>query len=96
MSEPADNGHVGGGAERVTLPLEALTDELTITFRRADGTMQVGGRICNLDVALDMCMRAARYFETQLRLAAALEAKKNLAEQAHVQDMINRARQRSG
>lgn len=91
MSEPN-----GNGAERVTLPLEALTDELTITFRRTDGTLVVGGRICNLDVAHDMCIRAARYLETQLRLAAALEAKKNLADQAHVQDMINRARQRSG
>lgn len=94
MSE--DGNGAGNGQERVTLPLEALTDELTITFRRADGTLQVGGRICNLDVALDMCKRAARYFEMQLRLAAALEAKKNLAEQAHVQQMIDRARQRSG
>jgi hypothetical protein len=78
----------GNGKERVTLPLEALTDEITITFRRADGTLNVGGRICNLEVALDMCNRAARHFEQQIRLAAVLTAKQQLAEQQRVQDLL--------
>lgn len=87
----SDNGD-GNGQERVTLPLEALTDEITITFRRADGTMNVGGHICNLEVALDMCRRAARHFEKEIRLANVVEAKNKLEEQQRVQDLLEHTR----
>jgi hypothetical protein len=92
MSEPGDGNGNSNGSERVTLPLEALIDEITITFRRADGTLNVGGRICNLEVALDMCNRAARHFEQQIRLAAVLTAKQQLAEQQRVQDLLAQTR----
>lgn len=87
-----DRNGDGNGKERVTLPLDALVDEITITFQRTDGTMQVGGRICNLEVALDMCRRAARHFERELRLQAVTEAKQRLDEQQRVQDLVAHTR----
>lgn len=92
MSESSDGTGDGNGKERVTLPLEALTDELTITFRRTDGTLVVGGRICNLEVALDMCHRAARHFEKEIRLQNVVEAKQKLEEQQNVKDLLARTR----
>lgn len=87
-----DRNGDGNGKERVTLPLDALVDEITITFQRTDGTMQVGGRICNLEVALDMCRRAARHFEKEIRLANVVEAKQKLEEQQRVQHLLEQTR----
>lgn len=86
----SENG--GNGQERVTLPLEALTDEITIRFLRTDGTLTVGGRSCNLEVALDMCRRAARHFEKEIRLQNVVEAKNKLEEQQRVKDLLAQTR----
>ena len=85
----------GNGANLGKIPHEALIDELVLTFDRGDGTLKIGGRVINLDVSLDICLRAVRFFETQLRLQAAQGAKQQQMENARVQEMLNRARGRS-
>ena len=92
MSNDGNGEGNGDGSERVTLPLEALVDELVLTYDRRDGTLKVGGRTVNLDVALDICLRAARYFETQLRVAAAQQVQQQVQEAHRVAAILDRTR----
>lgn len=84
--------HDANGSERVTLPLEALIDELVLTYDRRDGTLKIGGRTISLDVALDICLRAVRFFETQVRITAAAAVKQQMQEQARVAALLDRTR----
>lgn len=90
MSENGDGKD--NGKERVTLPLEALIDELTVRYNRADGTMQITGRAANDEVALDIFQRAARLYESRVRIAHATAARDAMIEQQRVQDLVNRTR----
>lgn len=93
MCELDENGHGGGNGEaRVTLPLEALVDELVLTYDRRDGTLTVGGRVVNAETALTICQRAVTYWETQVRLAAAMHVKQQQSEQARVAAILDRTR----
>lgn len=88
MSDEPGNGN-GTGAS-----VPDLADQLVIEFNRSDGTMHVGGKVCNDEVALDMCNRAARYFETRCRVAAAAAAMQERAKEAQLaqvaRDVVNR------
>ncbi len=90
MSEHDGNG--GNGALDERIARSSLVDDLTITFDRADGTMKVGGRVVNYEVALTMCERAARHFETLLRVQAAGAAQQAIKENARVAAIIDRTR----
>jgi len=82
----------GNGKNRVTVPLETLSDEVIIRLNRLDMTMEVGGHFCNLDTGLDMCLRAARYLETQLRIQAAAAAREQMAEQERARQIAAQVR----
>jgi hypothetical protein len=82
----------GNGANTGKIPHEALIDELVLTFDRATGMLKISGRVINLDVSMDICQRGVRFFETQLRLQAVQAVKQQQADQAHVNDLLNRAR----
>jgi hypothetical protein len=82
----------GNGANLGKIPHEALIDTLELTYDRGDGTMKIGGRAINLEVALDMCQRGCRFFETQLRIAAVGVAKQQQADQERVNELLNRTR----
>ena len=86
------DGGTGDGANLGTIPHEALIDELVLTYDRADGTLKIGGKTCNLEVALDMCQRAARQFEVQLRVAAVAAVAQQRAELERVQQILAGAR----
>ena len=92
MCEAGDGNGGGNGHERVTMELQALVDEVVLTYDRRDGTLKVGGRIINLDVALDICLRGARFFETQLRVQAVQQVQQRQAEQARVAALLDRTR----
>jgi hypothetical protein len=92
MSEPGDGNGGGNGANTGKIPHEALIDELVLTFDRGDGTLKIGGRTINLDVALDVCLRGVRFFETQLRIQAAAAMQQQQADQVRVNDLLNRTR----
>lgn len=93
MSEHDTTGNGGAGEYgRAVIDLATLRDQVIIDYNRADGTLSVGGKICNLDVALDMCLRAARFFETQLRLVGVMDMKQRALEQQRVQDLLARTR----
>jgi hypothetical protein len=93
MCEMDDSGHGGGnGNERVTLPLEALIDELVLTFDRRDGTLKVGGRILNIELGLMIAQRAVNYFETLVRVQAAAQMQQQQADKARVAALLDRAR----
>jgi len=91
MSEPDGNGS-GNGANLKDPTHEALTDELVLTLNRGDGTMGIGGKVINHDVALDMCQRGCRFFEQQLRMAGVLQAKQQMVDQERVNELLNRTR----
>lgn len=95
MSEYDDCGGTNG-QELVTMPAAALVDELVLTYNRADGTLSVGGRIVNLEVALEICRRGAMFFETQIRLAAAQAVRQQQADQARVAALLDRTRMGRG
>ena len=88
MSEDNGNGN-GGPAE-----LSGLVDTLELRFDRSDGTMHIGGKVVNNDTGLDMCLRAARYFETLVRVAAAAQARAQMTSDLAIanisRDLINR------
>ena len=88
----SESGSGGDGALDARIARADLVDDLTIMFDRADGTMKVGGRVVNYEVALSMCERAARHFETLLRIQAATQVKQTMAESARVQEIIQRTR----
>jgi hypothetical protein len=87
-----DGNGGGNGHERVTMELEALVDKLELTYDRRDGSLKVGGRVINLDVALEICRRGASFFETQLRVQAAQQVQQRQAEQARVAALLDRTR----
>ena len=82
----------GNGANTGKIPHEALIDELVLTFDRGDGTVKITGRTINLEVALDMCQRGVRFFETQLRIQAAAALQQQQADQVRVNELLNRTR----
>jgi len=84
------DGSIGGNLGKI--PREALIDELVLTYDRADGTLKIGGKTCNLEVALDMCQRGVRFFETQLRMAAVAAVAQQRAEQERVREILAGAR----
>jgi hypothetical protein len=90
MSEDYGNGASGTNGARIAR--SELIDELVLTFDRGDGTMKIGGKAINLDVALDMCQRGVRFFETQLRIQAAAQAKQQMVDTQRVQDLLERTR----
>ncbi len=94
MSETGDNGSANGGADQL-IRRKDLVDELVLAYDRADGKLTVGGKIINLEVALNICQQAARYFETQLRLMAAQQVRQAAAEQERVRALLDRTRGRS-
>jgi hypothetical protein len=59
-----------------------LTDVLVLSYNRADGTFKIDGKVVNHEVALEMCGRAARHFETILRVQAAAAARQQMAQDA--------------
>jgi hypothetical protein len=87
----SDGGN-GDGANLGKIPHEALIDRLELTLDRGDGTMKIGGKAVNLDVALDMCQRGVRFFETQLRIQAAAQMQQQQVDQARVNELLNRTR----
>jgi hypothetical protein len=82
----------GNGANLGKIPHEALIDELVLTFDRGDGTLKIGGRTINLDVALDICQRGVRFFETQLRIQAMAAIQQQQADQVRVNELLSRTR----
>jgi hypothetical protein len=86
----------GNGANLGKIPHKVLIDELVLTMDRGDGTMKIGGKCISNEVALEMCARGVRYFETLMRIDAVQQVKQQQTENARVQEMLNRARQRSG
>jgi hypothetical protein len=93
MSNDAHGGSGdGNGANLGKIPHEALIDRLELTLDRGDGTMKISGCAINLDVGLDMCQRGVRFFETQLRIQAVGVVKQQQADQARVNDLLNRTR----
>lgn len=92
MSESGDGNGAGNGKEHVTLPLEALTDELTITFNRATGAMSITGRVVTDEVALMMLARAVNVYESRTRIQFASAVKQQLDEQARVAALLERTR----
>jgi hypothetical protein len=91
MSENGD----GNGVHLDMVAHSDLIDELVLTFDRATGMLKIGGRTINLEVALDICQRGVRFFDTQLRIQAAAAMQQQQADQVRVNDLLNRARQRS-
>lgn len=94
MSE-SDNGE-GHGEKRVTLALEALVDELVLTFDRRDGRMSIAGRVCNDEVALMMLQRALNLYEFRTRGMMVAALKQQADENARVAALLDRTRQRGG
>jgi hypothetical protein len=92
MSEPGDGNGDGNGANLGKIPHEALIDELVLTFDRGNGTLKISGRVINLDVSMDICQRAVRVLETQLRLQAAQQLQQQQADQVRVNGLLNRTR----
>ena len=92
MSEPGDGNGSGNGANLGKIPHETLIDELVLTFDRGDGTMKIGGKVINQDVALDMCQRGCRFFEQQLRMAGVLQAKQQMMDAQRVNELLERSR----
>lgn len=90
MSEEGNGG--GNGPERVTLPLEALVDELVLTFDRRDGRMAISGKVCSDEVALMMLLRAVNVYEARTRALMAMQLREQALETARVQDLVNRTR----
>lgn len=92
MSEADGPNGNGNGTERVTLPLEALTDELTLTFNRATGGMSITGRVITDEVALMMLARAVNVYESRTRMQLAISVKQQAEQQARVAALLERTR----
>lgn len=88
----SDGGNGTGGQEEITLAREALVDEIVVRYNRADGTMFIGGHVCNNDTALDMLQRAARHYETVLRLEAAARIRAEAMDAAQTAQILERTR----
>lgn len=93
MSERAGDGNgTGNGAERVTLPLAELIDELHLTFNRVTGGMAITGRCVTDEVALMMLQRAANVYQARTRLQLAQQAQQQAEENKRVAALLERAR----
>jgi hypothetical protein len=90
MSENGGNGEGGGNLGKI--PHELLIDELVLTMDRGDGTMKIGGKVLNSDVALDMIARAQRYFETLLRIEAVAQVKQQALDAQRTAEILSRTR----
>jgi len=88
----SEGGNGGGDQGSITLPIEQLVDELVLRYNRADGTMHIGGRVVNNDTALDMLQRAARHYETILRLEAAARIREQAMDATRTAQILERTR----
>lgn len=83
----------GVGANGVNGASE-LVDVLTLMYDRATGTLKIDGKVVNNDVAVEMCGRAMRHFETLVRVQAAADARQQLSASAALagvaRDVMNR------
>lgn len=71
------DGHVLGanGGEGAS----ELVDVLVMTYDRSTGALKIDGKVVNNDVAVEICGRAMRHFETLVRVQAAIDARQQLA-----------------
>lgn len=70
---------------------------LVLTYSPMEGTLQIGGEVPNVDMAINICQQAIRELDTQLRQAKALAFQQQLKESAssaRIADILTRTRPR--
>jgi len=88
----SEGGNGAGDQGSITLPIAQLVDELVLRYNRADGTLGISGHVVNNEVALEILLRAARHYETILRLEAAARIREQAIDAGRTAEILARTR----